>query len=165
MRELGVGLRGRRLCRVAGGLFQIDCAGSGGETGVPNGAGAGEAILNPDDVCGGVGEVGRPRGFSIYKEGKMVVAAGHAEVRPLGEVAAEAGEVGISAGYVDAGGIKAEVADAGFCGEGNNEHIVFTLYQYLDVLTDPGPAGKIVAEGGFESKVGVVKVSQILHIE
>lgn len=124
--------------RKGGGLFQIDGSVRGCKASVLNGAGAGKAILNADDVGGGVGGIGRPGGFSIYKEGQMAVDAGYAEGSPLREVAAEAGEVGIAAGYGGTGGIEAEVADAGSCCQWDDEHVVLTLYQHLDVLTHAG---------------------------
>src|SRR5580658_9865345 len=95
----------RGVSAGAGWLFQIDGAVGGGETGGLNGAGAGEAILNTYDVGGVIGEVCGPGGFAVYKESEMAVAAGHAEGGPLGEVAAEAGEVGVPAGCPGAGGV------------------------------------------------------------
>ena len=68
----------------------------------------------------------------------MAVDAGYPEGGPLGEVAAETGEVGISTGYGGAGGVEVEVADACSRCQGDNEYVVLTLYQYLDVLAHSG---------------------------
>src|ERR1700722_19310677 len=121
-----------------GRLLQVDDTAGGGEAGFFYGAGAGETVLDADDVDGGVWEMEGPGGFVVYEEAHLMVGAGDFEGCPLGEVAAESGEVGVAAGDTGARGIEREVADAGFCGEGNDDDIVFTLYQYLYVLADAG---------------------------
>jgi hypothetical protein len=119
-------------------LFQIDGSICGGKACIFNGASSGKAILNADDILRLVREVGVPGGSSIYKEGKMAVGADYPESSPLREVAAESGEVGISAGYGGAGGVEAEIADARFCCQRDDEYVVFTLDQNLDILAHPG---------------------------
>lgn len=126
----------RRECGLR--LFQIDGSIRGGKACIFNGAGSGKAILNADYIFRLVREVGGPCGFSIYKEGEMTVDAGYPESSPLCKVAAESGEVGIAAGYGGAGGVEAKIADAGFCCQGDDEYVVFTLDQNLDVLALAG---------------------------
>ena len=121
--------------------------------------------MNADDIGRGVGEIGGPGGFSIHKEGKMTVNAGQAKGCPLGEVAAEAGEVCIPAGYGGAGGIEAKVADTCFCCQGDDEYVVLALYQYLGILADAGSLRRAGLYGGFEVEIGVVQVSQIFHVK
>lgn len=95
----------------------------------------------------------------------MAMTARYAKGGPLGEVAAEAGEVGVPACCASAGGIEAEIADAGFCRQGDNKYIILTLYQYLYILTNAGALRGAGLQGGFEGEIGVAQVSEILHIE
>lgn len=159
---MGAGLCGGGVPRR---LFQIDGAVGGGEAGVFDGAGAGEAILDADDVGGVVGEGGGVGGFSVYNKVKLTVVAGDFKGGPLGQVAAEAREVGIPAAGGGAGGKEVEVADAGPGGEGDNKYIVFTLYQYLNILADAGALRGSGFQGCLESKVRVFQVSQLFHIK